>query len=376
MCTLHLPFLSCFLFPMSLPSATPPDASAHPSTNPEGIISDVALRGAPAPLPARASGSNPATANVPMFSPSGILPSPPRPDRPRGKPPLVHYSTPSASGSPPPTSAPLSANPDAFSFSSALADSARHGVAPSPLPPGKSGSHPISLHPDDGSTSAGNMRGPRGALGSNTIVVVPALTTDALRDLAGLHTFVPAGAPPDSRATSPALSVSSIDSLLAGLPPLPTSGVDKATLDNLKFWYDEVADSRFETHEAKACFAAAKARYKAAKARLASAGGREEHALNTVCILLSERPIKNQTLEPGPSTKCVCIAAEPSSRVVRKRRRRRCRRRRQRRRQRREGLRWLSERGSERQVLPHLAMTRRTVLCWKTRRRALTGRSI
>ena len=157
-----------------------------------------------------------------------------------------------------------------------------------------------------------------GALGSNTIVVVPALTTDALRDLAGPHTFVPAGAPPDSRATSPALSVSSIDSLLAGLPPLPTSGVDKATLDNLKFWYDEVADSRFETHEAKACFAAAKARYKAAKARLASAGGREEHALNTVCILLSERPIKNQTLEPGPSTKRVRIAPEPSSRVVRK----------------------------------------------------------
>jgi hypothetical protein len=122
-----VPFLSCFIFPMSLPSTTPPDASAHPSTNPEGIISDAALGGAPAPLPARASGSDPASVDVPMSSPSGILPSPLRPDRPRGKPPLVRYSMPSSSGSPPPTSAPLSANLDAFSFSSALADSARHG---------------------------------------------------------------------------------------------------------------------------------------------------------------------------------------------------------------------------------------------------------
>lgn len=183
----------------------------------------------------------------------------------------------------------------------------------------------MSVHSDDDSSQAVSVQVPLGKL-DNVMVVVPVLTPEVLRNLVGPFNVTPLAAP--AAHASPAPSVSSVESLLAGLPPMPSDGFDNLSLKEIAQWYDAVADTRMETLEAKADLANAVGRLKAAKARHATAKRQEESTLAHARDVLSEYgvvldPSPSPSPSPGPSnqrsSKRVRIAPEPSPRRVRKR---------------------------------------------------------
>lgn len=180
----------------------------------------------------------------------------------------------------------------------------------------------MSVHSNDESSQAMRVQVPLGKL-DNMMVVVPILTPDVLRNLVRPFNVMPSAAP--DTCASPAPSVSSVESLLAGLPPMPSYGFDNLSLKEITQWYDAVADTHMETLEAEADLAHAVGCLKAAKACHVTAKRHEESTLAHTHEILSEYGV---VLDPssspfpflGPSnpksSKRVRIAPEPSSRHV------------------------------------------------------------
>ena len=288
---------------MTSPSGTPPPPPyTPPAVNPEGALSTLqnpAFDGPSTPPP---HGTPPPTSAPFPLNLEGVL----------------HGSSSLASATLPPTSAPLSSNPE--TASGALLDLVPHRVPSSPRPKG-SRSNPVSVHSDDDSSQAVSVQVPLGKL-DNVMVVVPVLTPEVLRNLVGPFNVTPLAAP--AARASPAPSVSSVESLLAGLPPMPSDGFDNLSLKEIAQWYDAVANTRMETLEAKADLANAVGRLKAAKARHATAKRHEESTLAHARDVLSEYGVVlDPSPSPGPSnqrsSERVRIAPELSPRRVRKR---------------------------------------------------------